>query len=71
MGFNPFFFFRSFFLRVPANYAVRIRTAEFDVDPHLLGGLVQRTIIGDQQGPLPHGDYRGESELRGDEFEDQ
>jgi len=56
---------------VPANYAVRIRTAEFDVDPHLLGGLVQRTIIGDQQGPLPHGDYRGESELRGDEFEDQ
>lgn len=53
-----------------ANYAVRLRNAEFQSDPRILDDLVQRTVMDQQQQPQYH-NYGESLESRGEEIDDQ
>ena len=54
-----------------ANYAVRLRSAEFQSEPYVLDELVQRTMLDQQQQSQYHRDQRDDFDPRSEDFDDQ
>jgi hypothetical protein len=61
----------SIVLGTLANYAVRLRSAEFQSDPHVLDGFVQRAMLDQPQQSQYYKDHNDDFDPRSEGFDDQ